>query len=157
MSLESYEKELLICDSLSGDSEIIFGEIADKYEDDLLEYDDFPEEYFRFLLKLLSNKIYFSKPGLWNFLSVIGTENHKLEFRHYEELSNCFIQNFICYEDKTLCLSICDFIVGNYNFDLAEKLLLRLKEIEKEKKEKGFADDGLKNLYSIEKKRNGEK
>ena len=144
MSVKDYERELLGCPSEK--SERVFQEIAERYELDLLEYDDFPDDYFDFFLRLLSEERFFQKPGVWGFLLVYGTESHRLSPDHYEKIADRIIDNFVHYLDEDLCLAACDFIARNYEHKRAEKLLLRLKEIEKRKVEKGFADDGLRIL-----------
>ena len=144
MHLDEYESKLLSCSPTK--SESVFQKIADNYEDDLLEFDDYPEEYFNFFIKLLSERQFYAKPGLWNFLLVVGTESHKLSSEAYQTISNCIIDNYSEYEDEDLCLAVCDFIARNYEHTQAEKVLLELKSLEQLKAEKGFADDGLRIL-----------
>lgn len=144
MTLEVYEREIL--SSPKKKSESVIQQLADSYEDDLLEFDDFPEEYLDFLLRLLSEEQFFKKPGLWNFMIVIGTEYHKLSSIQYKKISDCILDNYIHYHDEDLSLAVCDFIARNYEHKKAEELLLSLRKIEKVKDEKGFADDGLRIL-----------
>ena len=144
MALEEYEREILSCQKQKCES--VFQRIADSYEDDLLEFNDFPEEYLSFLLRLLSEEQFFKKPGLWNFMIVIGTEYHKLSSIQYKKIADCILDNYIKYQDEDLNLAVCDFIARNYTHKKAKKLLLSLKIIEKGKVEKGFADDGLRIL-----------
>jgi hypothetical protein len=150
MTIANYEKEILNCSGAKCES--VLQRVADSFEDDLLEVDSFPEDYFTFFLRLLSEEQFFNKPGVWNFLLVMGTESHKLSTDHYNKIADCILNNFAHYQDEDLNLAVCDFIARNYDHKLAEKILLTLKEIEKEKKEKGFADDGLR-ILSNEKKR----
>jgi hypothetical protein len=146
VNLSKYENKLLNC-SLKK-SESIYQKVADNYEDDLLDFDDYPKEYFDFFLRLLSEHQFYSKPGLWNFLLIISTESHKLSGEAYKAISGCIIDNYSKYEDEDLCLAVCDFIARNYEYIEAEKLLLKLKKLEQNKTEKGFADDGLRILNS---------
>ena len=146
MSLADYEKALTNCKPDECDS--TFQKIADRYEDDLLEFDEYPEDYFHFFLKLLCEERFFEKPGLWNFLLVLSTESHKLSMEHYNKIADCIVDNYLKYNDADLCLSVCDFIARNYESKFAERLLLGLKDIEKQKIKAGFADDGLRILQN---------
>lgn len=141
MSVKDYEIELLNCPDKK--SENIFQKISYTYEFDLLEYRDIPDDYFDFFLRLLSEEKFFRKPGVWNFVLVFGTEGHKLTVDHYDKIANTIVNNFAHYSDENLCLAVCEFIAYNYEHKRAEKLLLKLKKIEKKKIEKGFADEGL--------------
>ncbi len=129
-------------------SESACSKAADNFEDDLLEFENFPDEYFEFVLNLLSKEEFYSRPGIWNFLLVLGTEKHKLLLTHYDRISVCIVDYYREYTDEDLCLAACDFIARNYAEASARKLLNKLKDIEKEKDEdlRGFADDGLRIL-----------
>ncbi|NPU90853.1 MAG: hypothetical protein HPY82_02995 [Gammaproteobacteria bacterium] len=146
MSLKKYEFELR--NASESKSEGVYQRIADNFEDDLLEYQDFPRDYFYFLLKLLSDYDFYSKPGLWNFLLVLGTEGHKLESLHYEELADCIVGNYANYKNADLCLAVCDFIARNYSEVDAKAIFRKLEVIEANKpdEEKGFVKDGLRIL-----------
>lgn len=144
MKLDEFERNILECPLEK--SEAVFQKAADSYEDELLEYDDFPEPYFLFFLKLLSEQKFFDKPGLWNFLLVISTESHKLSSEHYSRIADAILNNYVFYEDEDLCLAVCDFVARNYDHNTARGILDKLREIENEKSEKGFADDGLRIL-----------
>ena len=144
MSLKYYERELLDCSDKK--SENVFQKVSYNYEFDLLKYHDIPDDYFDFFLRLLSEEKFFGKPGVWNFVLVFGTEGHKLSLDHYDKIADNIVNNFVHYSDEDLCLAVCEFIAYNYEHKRAEKLLLKLKEIEKRKMEKGFADEGLRLL-----------
>ena len=150
MTLSDYEIEIKNC-SLK-ESESVFQKIADSYENDLLKFDIFPDDHFNFFLRLLSEKQFYSKPGLWNFLLVVGTEKHKLSSIHYNRIADSILCNYLHYQDENLCLAVCDFIARNFEQNEAEKLLLKLKEIDAQKAMQGFANDGLR-ILSNEKKR----
>lgn len=134
------------------EAEAIFRKIADSYEDDLLEHEDFPAEYFEFVLYLLSDATFYSKPGLWNFLLVLGTEKHKLLRKHYESLGEHIVANYVNYTNDDLCLAVCDFIARNYPVNEAKKLFDRLSRIESKKNEglRGFVANGLRILAAEE-------
>ena len=153
MTLQSYEEALLSCDSKS--SESVFQKIADSYEDDLLEFDGFPSDYFDFALKLLSDDRFYVKAGVWNFLLVLGTESHKLTEQHYRKLSDCIIANYKNYDDEDLCLAVCDFIARNYSLSRASSVFNLLDEIEDKKPAdmKGFVEDGRRIMLAEEKRR----
>jgi len=129
-------------------SESVLGKIADSFEDDLLDFDGFPDDYFEFVLNLLSDKNFYSKKGIWNFFLVLGTEGGKLLTNHYERLAESIVRNYRNYEDEDLCLAACDFIARNYKESLARNLLVNLRNIEKDKDVQlhGFANDGLLTL-----------
>lgn len=126
-------------------SESVYQEIADRFEDSLLEFDDFPAEYFDLVLALLSEERFYSRPGLWNFLMVLSTENQKLTVQHHDRLANAIVEHYSSYLDKDLCLAVCDFVARNYRPDHAHRVLSRLKEIESAKAQdlRGLADQGL--------------
>ncbi|WP_321283838.1 hypothetical protein [uncultured Vibrio sp.] len=153
MSLSEYENKLLGCELAK--SESVFQSVADSYEDDLLEFDEFPDEYFDFVLKLLSDRRYYSKAGLWNFLLVLGTESHRLSPHHYCRLRDTIIDHFKDYDDEDLCLGVCDFVARNYSFADAGDIFDRLEVIEKQKPESlhGFVVDGRRIMLAEEERR----
>jgi len=153
MSLSEYEAKLLNCDQ--SNSESVFQDVADSYEDDLLEFDEFPDEYFDFVLTLLSDNRFFSKAGVWNFLLVLGTESHRLCSNHYARLSDTIIDHFKDYDDEDLCLGVCDFVARNYSLADASMIFDRLEAIEKQKSESlhGFVADGRRIMLAEEERR----
>jgi hypothetical protein len=157
MSLYEYKTKLLNCDH--GKSESVFQEVADSYEDDLLEYDKFPDEYFDFVITLLSDRRFFSKSGVWNFLLVLGTESHRLRSSHYDRLSNTIIDHFKYYDDEDLCLGVCDFVARNYNIADASMIFNRLEAIENQKPDSlhGFVADGRRIMLAEEGRRKAHK
>jgi hypothetical protein len=126
-------------------SESVYQKIADSFEDDLLEFDDFPADYFNFVLALLTEGQFYSRRGLWNFLLVLSTEKQKLTPQHYDRLATAIMENYSNYLDEDLCLAVCDFIARNYPADYAKQVLDKLRSIESSKAEnlKGIADEGL--------------
>jgi len=132
----------------ASNSESAYQKIADRFEDDLLDSDEFPAGYFEFALDLLSDERFYSKPGLWNFMLVLGTESHKLTEWHYDQLAHVISSNYLKYLDEDLCLAVCDFFARNYPEGQAKKIFADLKEIETHKSEnlQRFADEGLKIL-----------
>lgn len=126
-------------------SEGAFSRAADSFEDDLLEFDEFPEEYFKFILRLFSESDFYSRPGLWNFLLVLGTEKEKLQESHFSALTDSFREHYGSYTNSDLCLAVCDFIARNYPVDAAKRLLQDLQDIEIGKPEnlRGSAAEGF--------------
>jgi hypothetical protein len=126
-------------------AESAYQKVADSFENELLEYDEFPSGYFEFIIKLMSDETFYSKPGLWNFLMVLSTEKSKMKSTHYLQLADTIIGNFYNYQDKDLCLAVCDFIARNYDEASARKLFKQLSDIEKDKGAdyEGFVDQGL--------------
>uniref|UniRef100_UPI00104DD4C5 hypothetical protein n=1 Tax=unclassified Variovorax TaxID=663243 RepID=UPI00104DD4C5 len=129
-------------------SESAFSRAADSFEDDLLNFSDFPADYFAFVLGLLSEERFFLRPGAWNFLLVLSTEKEKLQLSHYEKLAETILGHYQFYLNEDLCLGVCDFIARNYREAHAKRVLHGLREIEKKKDPSllGFADDGLRIL-----------
>jgi hypothetical protein len=129
-------------------SEGLYSRTADNFEDSLLEFSDFPDEYFEFVKTVLTDEMIYSKPGVWNFLLVMGTEDHKLVEGHYQALGEIFLKYYRCYSDPDLCLGVCDFIARNYSKAAARALLISLKDIEREKHPElqGFANEGMRIL-----------
>lgn len=150
--LDAYLEALANC--TAKEAEAVFRKVADNYEDDLLEYEDFSADYFEFVLRLLSQAAFYSKPGLWNFLLVLGTERHKLLRQHCESLGEQFVANYDKYANEDLCLAVCDFIARNYPFDQAKTLFDRLSKIENKKGDqlKGFVVERLRILAAEEKR-----
>ena len=144
--LASYLASLL--DAKPERCEGVFSRTADNFEDDLLEFEAFPPGYFDFMLTLLSDVRFFSRAGLWNFLLVLSTESEKLQGPHYRMLAQVIGDHYIEYQDKDLCLAVCDFIARSYEASRARHLLLQLKELEAGRplQLQGFADEGLKLL-----------
>lgn len=127
-NLKEYRKRLVTCGEQ--DSEDVFQNVADSYEDDLLEFQDFPENYFSFVLDVLSDPELYLKPGAWNFLLVLSTEGGKLQDSHYKRLAEVVVGSYGHYQDADLCLAVCDFIARNYLHDQAVLIFDRLEEIE---------------------------
>lgn len=126
-------------------SESICSKIADSFEDDLMEFEGFPQEHFDFVKSLLSTPTLYSKPGIWNFLMVLSSGRHRLTSNNFRQLSDIFIGNYSFYEDEDLCLATCDFIARNFPSHEAGLLLKKLKalEIGKPLEFRGAADEGL--------------
>jgi hypothetical protein len=140
--VSEYRELLLGCSDSR--SESIFQQVADRYEDDLLEFNEFPDEYFDLAVDLLSNVKFYSKPGVWNFLLVLGTEHDKLQQHHYEMLADRIVCNYGSYKNKDLCLAVCDFIARNYPVPDATRIFEQLAPIESKKPEElhGFVKEG---------------
>jgi hypothetical protein len=126
----------------------VFSRTADSFEDDLLEFDEFPPDYFDFALSLLRDERFYSRPGVWNFLLVLGTEKEKLLEAHYRALAQVITDNYPSYRNPDLCLAVCDFIARSYETKWARDLLTHLKNLEAVKPAElhGSADEGLKIL-----------
>lgn len=125
--------------------ESVFSRVADCFEDDLLEFDEFPPEYFSFVIAILSEERFFSRAGAWNFLLVLSTEREKLLESHYSALVQAIYEGYPKYKNGDLCFSVCDFIARNHKATEARGILNRLKQLEVDKSSelRGFADDGL--------------
>jgi hypothetical protein len=130
--------------------EKVFEQIADRYEDDLLEIQGFPDDYFKLVTDLLSNESFYSKPGVWNFLAVLGTEQGRLQPAHYDALAECIVLNL----NTDLCVAVCDFIARNYPATRARGIFSRLATVEEKKPEAlhGFVKDGLRILAAEERR-----
>lgn len=149
--LDAYREQLVKCSPSK--SESVYQKVADSYEDDLLEAEDFPSGYFEFVLSVLSEGQFYSKPGAWNFLLVLGTEKQKMQGR-YQTLAEVLVENYEKYADEDLCLAVCDFIARNYSGVDAKAIFDRLAAIESRKPEElqGLVKDGLRILAAEEKR-----
>ena len=118
---------------------------ADRFEDDLLEYGDFPETHLNFFLTLLSDKQYYDQPGIWNFVLAVNNARDALSSEQYERITNTFVANFGNYSDKELCLAVCDFVARNLEPSNAACLLKKLKqeELKKSADLQGYVDEGF--------------
>lgn len=137
---------------LEAKSESAYQKISNLYSDDILEYKNFPDEYLAFLIEILTKHRFYTKRGAFHFLAIIGIETDIMSTAQLKNISDAIIDKYVNYADEMLCLTACDFIARYYPHEEAERILLRLKYIENEKEEKGFADDGLR-ILSNEKRR----
>lgn len=128
--------------------------LADEFEDDLLEYDQFPDAHFDFILTLLLSSQYFDKPGVWNFLIAVNNAKDALSEQQYASLASTFTERFSNYTDKDLSFAVCDFVARNYIITQAEILLQKLQqqELKKNPELHGDVEQGFY-ILSQEKKR----
>lgn len=142
--LSVYEKVLATASPEA--SESAYWKVCREFEDDLLDFPGFPDSYFGFILKLFSDASFYTKKGAWHFLLALGTEQHRLQDKHYKGLADTFVANFATYLglDELLPLTVCDFIARNYPTSEAAWLFDRLEEIERSKppEQQGFVQDG---------------
>lgn len=150
--LTEYRELLLACKGRQ--CEKVFQQVADRYEDDLLELEGFPDNYFKLVIDLLSDDSLYSKPGVWNFLLVLGTEQGRLQPAHYDALAECIVLNYERYSNTALCVAVCDFIARNYPAAKAKEVFSRLAAVEEKKPEAlhGFVKDGLRILAAEERR-----
>lgn len=150
--LTEYRELLSACDGPQ--CEKVFQQIADRYEDDLLELEDFADDYLKLVIDLLSDDKFYSKPGVWNFLLVLGTEQGKIQPRQYDALAECITRNYERYLNTDLCLAVCDFVARNYSVVKAREIFRRLAAIEEKKPDAlhGFVKDGLRILAAEERR-----
>ena len=128
--------------------------LADELEDDLLEYEQFPDGHFDFILTLLLSSQYYNKPGVWNFLMAVNNAKDALSEQQYTSLAATFTEMFSNYTDQDLSFAVCDFVARNYSIAQAESLLQKLKqqELKKSPELQGDVEQGFY-ILSQEKKR----
>lgn len=126
-------------------SSALCSRLADQFEDDLLEYADFPSDYFIFFSTLLSERRYFYKPGIWNFILAVNNARDALTTSQLEGICDTFLVNFQNYLDADLCLAVCDFVARNIQPSKATKILQNLKQQESAKptEVQGIVDQGF--------------
>lgn len=126
-------------------SEALCSRLADQFEDDLLEYADFPDEHLMLFATLLSDSRYFEKPGLWNFVMAVNNARDALTSEQLERIGEVFLANFQRYLDPDLCLAVCDFVARNIEPAKATELLHQLKQQEdgKPPELQGIVDQGF--------------
>lgn len=119
--------------------------LADQFEDDLLEYADFPDEHLMLFATLLSDNRYFEKPGIWNFIMAVNNARDALTSEQLERIGEIFLANFQRYLDPDLCLAVCDFVARNIQPPKAAELLQQLKQREdgKPPELQGIVDQGF--------------
>jgi hypothetical protein len=119
--------------------------LADSFEDDLLQYEEFPAEHFNFFLALLVSEQYCNKPGVWNFLLAVNNAKDALSKLQYESITIAFVDSYGKYTDKDLCFAVCDFIARNLEPLKAVQLLTKLKQQESHKsiELQGYVDQGF--------------
>lgn len=138
-------------------SSALCSRLADQFEDDLLEYADFPDEHLMLFATLLSDARYFEKPGIWNFVMAVNNARDALTDRQMERIGEVFLASFQRYLDPDLSLAVCDFVARNMQPSKAVELLrkLKLQEGEKPPEVRGIVDQGFF-ILSQEAKRAGE-
>lgn len=126
-------------------SSALCSRLADQFEDDLLEYSDFPDEYLMLFATLLSESRYFDKPGIWNFVLAVNNARDALTKKQLEHIADVFLANFQHYLEPDLCLAVCDFIARNIQLSRAAELLkeLKLQEDGKPPEARGFVEQGF--------------
>ncbi|HWT18485.1 MAG TPA: hypothetical protein VN280_06185 [Variovorax sp.] len=119
--------------------------LADQFEDDLLEYADFPDEHLMLFMTLLSDRRYFERPGIWNFVLAVNNARDALTKEQLERIGEAFVANFQNYLDPDLCLAVCDFVARNIQPSRAAELLkeLKLREAVKPSDVQGIVDQGF--------------
>lgn len=119
--------------------------LADQFEDDLLEYADFPDEHLMLFTTLLSDSRFFEKPGIWNFILAVNNARDALSSEQLEHIGEVFLANFQRYLDPDLCLAVCDFVARNIKPSKAAELLqeLKLREEGKPPEVRGIVDQGF--------------
>lgn len=131
---------------LESKNEATFEKVANQFSDRLLNHVGFPIEYSNFLIDILSEPKFYAKEGAFHFLAIVGVDTDIMSSVQLKNISDAIESNFINYNDEMLCLTACDFIARYYPNVEARRILLRLKQIEGGKAEKGFVDDGLRIL-----------
>lgn len=131
---------------LEAKDEADYEKASNLYSDDILEYENFPDEYLAFLIEILTKPEFYAQQGAYHFLAIIGADTDIMSAIQLENISDAIIGNYVNYVDEMLCLTVCDFIARYYPHEEAERILLHLKHIENQKEEKGFANDGLRIL-----------
>lgn len=126
-------------------SSALCSRLADQFEDDLLDYAEFPSDHLAFFMKLLSEHQYFEKKGIWNFILAVNNARDALNDRQLRRIGDAFVVNFQNYLDADLCLAACDFVARNIHPSEAAELLQKLKqrEAEKPKELQGIVDQGF--------------
>lgn len=126
-------------------SSALCSRLADQFEDDLLEYAIFPDEHLMLFMTLLSDRRYFEKPGIWNFVLAVNNARDALTNEQFERIGETFLANFQDYLDPDLCLAVCDFVARNIQPSKAAELLreLKLRETAKPAKVQGIVDQGF--------------
>lgn len=126
-------------------SSALCSRLADQFEDDLLEYPDFPDEHFMLFMALLSDRRYFDKPGIWNFILAVNNARDVLTKEQLNNIIGTFRANFQSYLDSDLCLAVCDFVARNIQPSRAAELLQEFKQLEAAKPPElqGIADQGF--------------
>jgi len=126
-------------------SSALCSRLADQFEDDLLEYADFPDKHLMLFTTLLTDSRYFEKPGIWNFVLAVNNARDALTTEQFECLGEVFLANFQRYLDPDLSLAVCDFVARNIQPSKAAELLreFKLREDEKPLEVRGIVEQGF--------------
>ncbi len=91
-----------------------FQHYADLFFRHLLEYADFPEDYFSLLLEVLSRPNLFSVEGAETFLYQTYASRDALSPKQREKLFELLVDQYPSYTKSQLCLVAADFLSRGY-------------------------------------------
>ena len=130
---------------MSAEKESVIKDISHEYSEDILDYENFPEEYLEFLVEILSTKELYMKDGIYHFLVLVGTDTDIMTEEQLERIVLAIKSNYHNYLNKMLCFTVCDFIAYYYPEDPARKVLKYMVSLETEKPEelRCYAQEGL--------------
>ena len=83
-------------------------ELINFWEEELLKFETFPEEYFEFVAAGFSDETFLQSKDVWKILHFLATENLSVE--QDEQLSSLLVSKFLDYDDYMLCDMTCDFV-----------------------------------------------
>ena len=87
---------------------VAVSELISFWEEELLNFETFPEEYFEFVQNGFSNESFLKSADAWRILHFLEAEN--LTPNQNRRLSSLLVTNFLGYDDYMLCDMACDFV-----------------------------------------------
>lgn len=98
--------------------------LVDFLEDDLLEYEGFPQEYLKSIIHMFSSDVFFIMPDIWKVLHMLTVED--LTREQFYEISVTLRESFNSYKDNMLIDMSCDFIARTCQIDSAIEMLYEM-------------------------------
>jgi len=104
---------------------LLVRDFIDYLEEELLNFDKFPEEYLLFVEEIFSNIHLYSARNSWKILHFLPSENLTVE--QFQRLGQVIRKHFFSYSEYMLCDISCDFVArtcsSKYALELFEKFL----------------------------------
>lgn len=101
--------------AIESDDQKSMEKIALDFEEELLDKEIFPQNYFDFLIELFSDEKFCSASGADEFVWIFFNEYEKLNNEQSNVLFKQLTTDFTRFKNKQLLMSIVDFIVRKYS------------------------------------------
>lgn len=141
MSAASIRSALLSASDL--DKAFVFKQQADQFEEELLGAPFVDGDYLALFLDIVSDPVFASQPGAWNFVARMYTDREKLHDSQLLQVLNAFTKGYPHYRDERMRLLACDFIARTFEPRLAISAFEKIATTARDKKARGPLRVGL--------------